>query len=366
MASKNPTGVWIETRKGVRGNTYRVRWKDPVSGKNMSMACGRDKAFARDKCREIRERLRNKLSGKIPEVTIEELTEQLSVLMAGKHEDTIKKTKASLSLLEKWCNVRLISHIGRRAIMDFRAMRLEEKKKPATVNKDLRQIRSALSYAVDAGLLEKNPLLGWKGLALKVPEKVVRIIEKDEFAELLTQCKNPDYRALLIVGYRQGLRRQELCNLRWKSVDVAKQVIHVVNIPEESEFTKSRKNRHVPMHPQVHTLLVEMQAKKPKVVQDGRVVHKSPYVFTWLDGRPFKPDWVTHEFARLRKRTTIAHCTFHDLRRSFGTHALRAGVDKSIVMRLGGWLVARVLDDYYTGDMSELLRKEMDKIAEAG
>jgi integrase len=109
-----------------------------------------------------------------------------------------------------------------------------------------------------------------------------------------------------------------------------------------------------------------MQVKKPKVVQDGRAVHKWPYVFTWLDGRRFKPDWVTHEFARLRKRTTIAHCTFHDLRRSFGTHALRAGVDKSIVMRLGGWLVARVLDDYYTGDMSELLRKEMDKIAEAG
>jgi len=208
--------------------------------------------------------------------------------------------------------------------------------------------------------------LGWKGLALKEPEKFVRVVEEDEFAELLTQCKNPDYRALLTVAYRQGLRRQELCNLRWKSVDVAEQIIHVVNVPEENEFTKSRKNRHVPMHPQVHTLLVDMQAKKPKVVQDGRAAHKWPHVFTWLDGRPFKPDWVTHEFARLRKQTTIPHCTFHDLRRSFSTLAQRAGVDIDTLLALGGWSVASVVKNHYTGDVSVAHRRAMDKIAGVG
>ena len=32
---------------------------------------------------------------------------------------------------------------------------------PATVNKDVRQIRAAFGYAVDAGLLRANPLLRW-------------------------------------------------------------------------------------------------------------------------------------------------------------------------------------------------------------
>ncbi|MBT3199119.1 MAG: tyrosine-type recombinase/integrase [Phycisphaerales bacterium] len=85
-----------------------------------------------------------------------------------------------------------------------------------------------------------------------------------------------------------------------------------------------------------------------------------------MDGRPFKPDWVTHEFVRLRKRTTVAHCTFHDLRRSFSTLAQRRGVDRNIVKDLGGWSVVSVLEKHYTGEMFEAHRRAMDMIAEAG
>ncbi|MDP6547090.1 MAG: hypothetical protein QGH60_24200, partial [Phycisphaerae bacterium] len=94
MASKNPTNVWIEPRKGKRGKTWRVRWIDPESGKRRSEACGSDYAFARERRTQIRQRLRDKLLGKIPEVSIDSLVGQLAVLMAGKAADTITKTKA--------------------------------------------------------------------------------------------------------------------------------------------------------------------------------------------------------------------------------------------------------------------------------
>ncbi len=44
---RSPTAVWILSRRGKNGTTYRIRWIDPKSGKSLSEACGRDKALAR-------------------------------------------------------------------------------------------------------------------------------------------------------------------------------------------------------------------------------------------------------------------------------------------------------------------------------
>ena len=99
------------------------------------------------------------------------------------------------------------------------------------------------------------------------------------------------------------------------------------------------------------------------MVQDGKVVPRHVHVFTLPDGKPYRPDWVTHEFERLVSKAGIAHCTLHDLRRSFSTIAQRAGVDKYTVKDLGGWSVVSVVEKHYTGDVSIAHRKAMARIA---
>ena len=111
--------------------------------------------------------------------------------------------------------------------------------------------------------------------------------------------------------------------------------------------------------------LMELHEQTPKIIQDGRIVRKPTYVFTWPDGKPFKADWVTREFGRLVARGGIAHCTLHDLRKSFSTLAQRAGVDKYTVKDLGGWSVVSVVEKHYTGDVSEAHRRAMVRIAES-
>ncbi|MCX5653331.1 MAG: hypothetical protein NTY65_01570 [Planctomycetota bacterium] len=54
---------------------------------------------------------------------------------------------------------------------------------------------------------------------LREPEKRMLVIEENEFAQQVKACDNPTLKALLEVGYRQGLRRNELVNLRWVAVD---------------------------------------------------------------------------------------------------------------------------------------------------
>ena len=365
MARRDPTAVWLRKRKGKRGLTYGLRWFDPVTGQGRSEACGTDLAYARERRAQVRQELRDGMSGRTPQTPLDGLIERLPGLMAGKSPvHTVASTQRSLRQLRDVTGPRTLAAIDRAAVMDFKAKRLGAKAAPATVNKELREIRSALSYATDAGLLRANPLLRWKGLMIREPEKVVRVVEPEEFGKLLEVCEDPTFRALLIVAYRQGLRRNELINLRWAAVDLEREILHVVNVPEADEFTKSRKNRTVPMHPAVLAELRVTWSDAPKRVEGGKVQATSPHVFTWPDGRPLKQDYVSRQFNVLVTKAAIASCTLHDLRRSFSTLAQRAGVDKYTVKDLGGWSEVSVVERHYTGDVSEAHRRAMKRIAE--
>lgn len=368
---RTPTAVWIVRRQGKKGTSYRLRWIDHRTGAWDSEPCGRDLAYARARRDQKRQEIRDGLSGRLPELGLAELIGsndqpgKLDAMMAGRSADTIKKTKDSLRLIQALCGINNVAGIDRRAIMDFKAKRLDGGVRAATVNKDLRQLRAVLSYAMDADYLRSNPLLRWRGLMIKEPEKQVRVVEADEFAKLLKASENPGYKALLQTGYYQGLRRTELVNLRWSAVDLANGELHVVNVVEAGELTKSRKNRSVPLDPAVAAVLGQLWRETPKRIEGGAAVPVSPYVFTWPDGKPFKNDWVTHEFKRLVGLAGIAKCTIHDLRRSFSTLAQRAGVDRSVVKDLGGWSSLSVVEKHYTGNVSQAHRSAMERIAAA-
>ncbi|MEA3367735.1 MAG: site-specific integrase [Planctomycetota bacterium] len=191
------------------------------------------------------------------------------------------------------------------------------------------------------------------------------MVEKNEFAKLLGVCENPALRAMLVVGYRQGLRRKELANLRWAAVDLERRIVHVVNVTEAGELTESRKNRSLPMHPDVYEALSGLAKHAPSRVEDGRLVPALPYAFSWPDGKPYKPDWLSHWFAGLVEKANVKHCTLHDLRRSFSTIAQRAGVDRHVVKDLGGWSCVSVVEKRYSGDISPVYRQAMEQIAAA-
>ncbi len=117
------------------------------------------------------------------------------------------------------------------------------------------------------------------------------------------------------------------------------------------------------MHPVIYDILGRLLAETPKRIEGGSAVTASPYVFCWPDGKQWKADWVSREFTKLVKKSGIPPCNLHDLRRSFSTLAQRAGVDRYTVKNLGGWSVVSVVEKHYTGDVQEVHRRAMDRIA---
>ncbi len=77
-------------------------------------------------------------------------------------------------------------------------------------------------------------------------------------------------------------------------------------------------------------------------------------LFCWAAGCPIYPETITDQFNRLVDRAGLLVITLHDVRHTYTTMSLRAGVSPKIVSaRLGHATVAFTLDTY-TADVPEL------------
>jgi integrase len=113
-------------------------------------------------------------------------------------------------------------------------------------------------------------------------------------------------RPLLIVALHTGLRRSELFALTWQDVDVKQEVIRVVH-------TKNGERREIPM---TDTLRATVQQLPRRLASD--------YVFPGKTGRGLVD--VRKRFRRALQEAGIEGFVFHDLRHTFASHLVMAGV----------------------------------------
>lgn len=87
------------------------------------------------------------------------------------------------------------------------------------------------------------------------------------------------------------------------------------------------------------------------------------WVFSWPDGRPYSPDWIGKRYRELVRATDLPYIRFHDLRHTWATLAVEAGIPAKVVAdRLGHAGIAITLDTY-THHIEHLDRDAADKVA---
>ena len=80
---------------------------------------------------------------------------------------------------------------------------------------------------------------------------------------------------------------------------------------------------------------------------------ESPYVFTWPDGHPISPDYVSHKFKKLLKKYGHKDIRFHDLRHSCASIMLSNGFAiKDVQEWLGHTNIDTTADTYGHLDIS--------------
>ncbi len=156
---------------------------------------------------------------------------------------------------------------------------------------------------------------------------------KEQAEALLVAAKGTVLYTALLIAIFYGLRRSELCGLKWDSINfetemmtIRHTVVKAQTLVEKDRTKTESSYRTYPLNEKVKELLLGIktsQERNRKLLGDG--YHGSDYVLTWEDGRTISPDYISHAFRKLLKKHRLPLIRFHDLRHSCASILLSDG-----------------------------------------
>lgn len=255
-----------------------------------------------------------------PEMLVNELSAKF--IAEGEHRpwhlDRLK------ILLPYWGEVP-IGRIHKPMAADYRRRRHAEKTvTDTTINRDLECLRHILFWAVDEGLLPVNPFARLRLVPeRRKPRAILTVAEE----ALLLNASAFHLRWLIITGLDTGMRRGELLHQRWEHIDFARNLLFV-----SRSKTAAGEGREIPLTARVHSLLFSVRQS------DG-------LVFTF-NGKPIRA--IKTAWKAAMRRAGIRYRRFHDLRHTFNTRLMEAGVMQEIRKALMGHSSGEDINATYT------------------
>jgi len=194
-------------------------------------------------------------------------------------------------------------------------LRNERKLKNSSINRFLEILSKMYNLAIDNGELTENPLR--KVEKLKEDNHRIRFLTDEEEVRLFNsiEINTPYLKPLVVTALQTGMRKGEILNMQWRNIDFNNRIIHILD-------TKSCDSREVPISDKLNNLLQTL----PK---------EAEYVFiNPITGMPyvdFKKSWY-----KVLDYAGIKGFCFHDLRHTFATRMVIAGVDFLTLMEILG------------------------------
>ncbi|MDQ4032878.1 MAG: site-specific integrase, partial [Actinomycetota bacterium] len=228
-------------------------------------------------------------------------------------------------------------HAARAAVRRFRSGRVPGSLSPGLAPKTVRNVHvmlhRALTDAVSWRYLSRNPASEAR------PPKVSRqrrpVWTPEQLRTFLQGARDDRFYALYLLATTTGMRRAELCGMRWSAVDLVDRTLSVqegrvvvAGQAADSDGKSDSAGRLIALDAATVTaLLAWRQLKDSEREFFGSDYHETGLIFTWQDGRPVHPDTIRERFARLTSAAKLPPIRLHDLRHSYATAALRAGVN---------------------------------------
>ena len=241
---------------------------------------------------------------------------------------------------------------------------LSESYAPSTVKKCLTNLRSAMREAVDRDRLIKDPTRGVKNPKLPTPKpnaldesgraKVVRFIALDPYKPL---------NVAFALAIFMGLREAEICGLRWKYVDLDAQTLEVREVigrDGSKWYVKAPKTGgsirtlYIP-----DTVAEALRGRRAQMNEERMSVGtklNDLFVVGDVAGGFMQPHYLSTRWRITADALELIGTegrrpTFHDLRHTFATAAIRHKVDvKTVSSILGHANAAMTLNVYATAD----------------
>lgn len=246
-------------------------------------------------------------------IKFEDFTKDYLELHSKPNNKSWKKSDwSNINTLKKFFSGKYLYEITPEMVEKFKATKIKEVS-PARVNRLMSCLKSIFNRAIKWGKAQENPVA--KVEMLKVNNKRLRYLEKEEITKLLANCHG-HLKPIVIVALNTGMRKGEILNLKWQDVDFKRDIIYLLD-------TKNSDKREIPMNKMVKAALINVK-KHPD----------SAYIFCNKDGKPYTQ--IRTSFFTSLKKSGIINFRFHDLRHTFASHLVMSGIDLNTVRELLG------------------------------
>jgi integrase len=225
---------------------------------------------------------------------------------------TQRDLKKHLSLIRDKFGTMAVAGMGsdffRKEVMDWRGSYAAT---PRTADHLVSTIAQLMAWGKEAGRC-KAEFGTWRRL-YRVDRSAI-VWEMHEVEAVCAKAAPELQRTILLAAYT-GLRQGDLLRLTW--ADVGKDAITRVT-------AKRKRTVHVPRLPEVDAILDAC----PRV---------GPVVLTDRAGKPWNVNTLNKHFDQARKAAGITGKRWHDLRGTYATFLVRAGVPETDLAEIMGW-----------------------------
>ncbi|MCH8853610.1 MAG: tyrosine-type recombinase/integrase [Planctomycetes bacterium] len=263
---------------------------------------------------------------------------------------------------EQLCRVHLIPLLGSTELSELRPLKIDDayrqiRAKGVSGRTALhchRTLRQALSWGVKKGLLTKN----WTDAveAPKPARKEMRALTAPETQVLLDAARSTDLYDVVFVALGTGMRLGEILAVRWSDYDAELGSLQIVRslsylTGKGLTFTPTkthRSDRAIRLSEETIAVLGDLRRHQVEArLALGPAYEDGDLIFCGPAGAPRPPYAVSHAFRDLAKSAGLLPLRFHDLRHSFASALMRAGLPvKAVSAALGHSSATLTLNTY--------------------
>ena len=220
-----------------------------------------------------------------------------------------------------------------RDIQQYYTWLMDEKElSPNTVIKHHNLLTNTLNAAERQEYITKNPMR-----AVSPPKKRQReakFYTSEQLGTLLDKAVGTRLELPVYICAYLGLRRGELCGLRWSDVDLEHKTITIENTRTQAgkkEIEKGTKTASSTRTLYLPDTLCDMLKAAKENQQACRAEYKNAYdgndyVVVMEDGRPFRPNYLSELFGKFLADNDLPKIVLHELRHTFASLSNQAGI----------------------------------------
>ena len=213
-------------------------------------------------------------------------------------------------------------------------------------------LHQAFEDAVKERLISKNPTKG-----TTIPKKShaeMQVLNKEQMDRFFEEIdKDEIWRDFFYTELTTGLRRGEICGLKWCDFDEKRGTLSIcrnatakkgggVSIGETKTDTGNR--------------LIYLPESTVKMLKKRKKHALTEWIFPnpYRPEDPLLPNSAYQKLKKILKKADLPNIRFHDLRHTFATHALTSGVDAKTLSKILGHTNASFTLDTYTHVTSDM------------